>query len=112
LRPYLFHTNWSRRRKRARFKTRHFLARRKPLAVSKFGVNGSGRGKKDPGLGKRGQKKKRQGRRDNVWGFKVSEIRRSVRKRLEEQTEPWLRSSFPSWQQDLEARMMERGPTK
>jgi hypothetical protein len=94
LRPYLFHTDWSRRRKRARFKTRHFLARRKPLAVSKFGVNGSGRGKKDPGLGKRGPKKKRQVRRDNVRGFKVPEIQRLARKRLGEQTGPWLRSPF------------------
>jgi hypothetical protein len=98
--------------KRARFKTRHFLARRKPLAVSKFGVNGSGRGKKDPGLGKRGPKKKRQVRRDNVRGFKVPKIRSSARKRLGEQTGPWLRSSFPSRRQDPEARTMEGGPTE
>jgi hypothetical protein len=99
LKPYPFHTDWSRRRKRARFKTRHFLGRRKPLAVPKFGMNGSGRGKKDPGLGKRGPKKKRQERRDNVRGFKVLEIRRLARKRLGEQTGPWLRSPFTGWRQ-------------
>jgi hypothetical protein len=51
-------------------------------------MNGSGRGKKDPGLGKRGPKKKRQVRWDNVRGFKVLEIWRSARKRLGEQTGP------------------------
>jgi hypothetical protein len=112
LRPYLFHTDWSRRRKRARFKTRHFLARRKPLAVSKFGLNRSGRGKKDPGLGKRGPKKKRQVRRNNVWGFKVPAIQRSERKRLGEQTGQWLRSLFPGRRQNLEAGTMEGGPTE
>jgi hypothetical protein len=112
LRPYLFHTDWSRRRKRARFKTRHFLARRKPLAVSKFGMNGSGRGKKDPGLGKRGPKKKRQVQRDNVRGLKVPAIRRSARKRLGEQTGPGLRSPFPGQRQDPEVGAMEGGPTE
>jgi len=33
-------------------------------------------------------------RRDNVRGFKVPEIRRLARKRLREQTGPWLRSPF------------------
>jgi hypothetical protein len=110
LRPYLFHTNWSKRWKRARFKTRHFLARRKPLVVSKFGVNGSGRGKKDLGLGKRGPKKKRQVRQDNVRGFKVPKIRRSVRKRLGEQTGLWLRSPFTGRRQGTELGRMGSEP--
>jgi len=94
------------------FKTRHFLARRKPLAVSKFGVNRSGRGKKDPGLGKRGPKKKRQVLRDNVRGFKVPKIRHSTRKRLGEQTEPCLIPPFPGRRQDPEAGTVEGGPTE
>jgi hypothetical protein len=112
LKPYPFHTDWSKRRKWAMFKTRHFLARRKPLAVSKFGVNRSGRGKKDPGLGKRGPKKKRQVLRDNVRGFKVPEIWHSTRKRLGEQTEPCLSSPFPGRRQDPEAGTVEGGPTE
>jgi len=110
LKPYLFHTDWSRRRKRARFKTRHFLARRKPLAVSKFGVNGSGRGKKDLGLGKRGPKKKRQVRRDNVRRFKVPEMRRSAKKRLGEKTKPWLKVAGTGRRQGTGLRRMGSDP--
>jgi hypothetical protein len=91
LKPNLFHTDWSRRRKWARFKSRNFIERRKPLVVFEFGVNGSGHGKKDTGLGKIGQKKTRQVRRDNVQGFKVPAIRHSARNRLEEKTGSWLR---------------------
>jgi hypothetical protein len=89
----LFHTDWSRRRKRARLKSRNFMERRKPIAVSKFGVNGSSHGKKVTGWGKRGPKKKRQVWRNNIPGFKfkVSAVRCSARKRLGEKTGSRLR---------------------
>jgi hypothetical protein len=80
--------------------------------VSKFSVNGSGRGKKDTGLGIRGPKKTRQVRRYNVRGFKVLVIRRSARKRLGEQTRPWLRQPYPGRRQDPAAGTMEGGPTE
>jgi hypothetical protein len=77
------------------------MERRKPLAVSKFGINGSGRGKKDTGLGKRGPKKKRQVRRPNIRDFKlkVSAIQCSARKGLGKKTGPWLRvAGIGQWQ--------------
>jgi hypothetical protein len=93
--------DWSRRRKRKRYKPSFVVGRRDTTKIrgelAEFlglGVKRSNRGKKDPGLGKRGPKKKRQVRRDNVRGFKVPEIRRLARKRLREQTGPWLRSPF------------------